>query len=83
MTCQLPDAPSTNPGINRVSSALERVSLRVADHPLDINLASQKRVIRTYSEETAKQGPENVLDALSTSGPAVRPYSEGRATQKA
>jgi hypothetical protein len=32
------------------------------------------------SKETAKQGPENFLHALSTSGPAVRPYSEGRAT---
>jgi len=32
----------------------------------------------TYSEETAKQRPENFLDALSNSGPAVRLYSEGR-----
>ena len=30
--------------------------------------------------ETAKHRPENFLDTLSNSGPAVRLYSEGRAT---
>src|SRR5215469_13492657 len=37
----------------------------------------------TYSEETAKQGPENFLDALSNSRPAVRLYSDCRATPTA
>jgi hypothetical protein len=31
-------------------------------------------------EETVKQGLENFLDALSNSGPAIRLYSDGRAT---
>jgi hypothetical protein len=42
--------------------------------------AEIKRPDGTYSEETAKQRPENFLDALSNSGPAARLYSEGRAT---
>jgi hypothetical protein len=33
--------------------------------------------VSTYSEETVKQGPENFLEALSNSSPAVRRYSEG------
>jgi hypothetical protein len=36
--------------------------------------------IRTYSEETAKQRPENFLGVLSNFGLAVRLYSEGRIT---
>src|SRR5208337_3207776 len=35
----------------------------------------------TYSEETAKQRPENFLGVLSNSGPAVRLYSEGWAPE--
>src|SRR5215471_19075643 len=51
---------------------------------LDCGLKKQKpRPLPCLSSgraETAKRRPENFLDTLSNSGPAVRQYSESRAT---
>jgi len=60
-------------------ACLRVVKQNLASHVIGLGGKERHGPIRTYAEETAKQRPENFLDALSNSGPAVRLYSEGRA----
>jgi hypothetical protein len=90
----LPGRPVAQPALRlsalqqlRTTRGLPNAAQVVQDHSicgLDCGLKKQKpRPLPCLSSgraETARRRPENFLGTLSNSGPAVRLYSEGRAT---